>query len=357
MTARLIRVLGGLRRRPWIALLILTALASGGYGVRTASRFLEVELHSGSAERYLDRGERTRRRTHLVLARAELAHCLDIYPDNARLHFLAGRCGRRLGDRDAAEEHLALSRRLGWAEEAIDLERALLRAQQGDLKSREEVLLSFVRRDHPDKVLILEALVQGYRGTYQLYRALDCLDLWLEMQPENTQALLWRGQTRLLLDLHDWAQADYRRVVELDPDEDEGVRKLAELLLASHRAAEALPYCTRWRQRQPGDTGAILGLARCQAELARTEEALGLLHELLTVQPNHAAALALRGKLALQAGQFPEAERWLRRSLAGRPLNGKRCLTFVSVCNPRIEPRRLGIIGAPSNASTRTSPD
>jgi tetratricopeptide (TPR) repeat protein len=318
MTARLASVLRSLRR-PWIAFLVLAALAGGGYGVLVASRFLEIELRSRAAERYLEQSDHTQRRANLSLARAELSRCLDLCPDNGRIHFLAGRTARQLGDSEDAERHLSLARKNGWVEEAIDLEQALLRAQQGDLKSVEGVLLSFVQRDHPDKPRILEALARGYLGTYQLFRALACLDRWVEIQPDNPQALLWRGQTLLLLDRHNAALADYRRVVELDSDEDEGGRKLAEVLLSSHQAAEALPYFTRWRERQPSDTEAILGLARCQAELSRTETAIGLLDELLTAEPKQAAALALRGKLALQAGQFTEAERWLRLSLAEAP--------------------------------------
>jgi tetratricopeptide (TPR) repeat protein len=291
----------------------------GGFGAVALGRVLQVELHARAAERYLEQADRTQRRTHLTLARDELAHCLERAPDSARFHFLAARTARRLGDRESAARHLEKAAQLGWVPEAIDLERILGQAQRGDPNAVEGVLLSFIDRDHPDKALILEALAQGYLRTYQLAGALACLDRWLALQPDNTQALLWRGQTLLLLERRDAALADYRRVVELDPEEDEGRRKLAEVLLASHQTEEALSHFTRWHERQPDDPEALLGLARCQAELARTDEAIALLDRLLSRHPKQAAALALRGKLALEAGQTTEAERWLRRSLAAAP--------------------------------------
>lgn len=309
----------GWRRRLFLMMALLAALAAGSFGVRAVRRAVGAANHACAAEAYLEQSEQRRRRLHLTLARDELNRCRELSPDSARIHFLAARTARRLGYHDEAERLLDRAAQLGWVAEAIDLERALAQAQRGDADRIGGILISFVARDHPDKVLILEALSQGCLATYQLHRALACLDRWLEFQPDNTQALLWRGQTRLLLDRRDAALADYRRVVELDPEDDEGCHKLAELLLSSHQISQALPYFTRWRQRQPDAPEALLGLARCLEELARTDEATALLDHLLSVEPKHAAALALRGQLALQAGRPIEAESWLRKSLALAP--------------------------------------
>ncbi len=298
-----------------LVIALLLALAGGGFGIRAISRAVEAASHARAAEAYLEQSEHSQWRVNLTHARDELIHCRRIRPDNAHLHFLAARTARRLDDYDEAERLLDRAAQLGWVKEAIDLERALAHAQRGDLNPMEGVLLSFVARDHPDKVLILEALSRGYLATYRLHRALACLDSWLEYQADNTQALLWRGQTRLLLGRRDDALADYRHVVELDPEDEEGCRKLAELLLSSHQADQALPYFLHWQRRQPNDPQALLGLAQCQAELGHTDEAIALLDHLLSAEPRNAAALALRGKLALDAGRTTEAESWLRKSL------------------------------------------
>jgi tetratricopeptide (TPR) repeat protein len=319
MIAQLASEIRGSPRRLRLVVALLLALAGGGYGIRAVSHAVQAASHARAAESYLEQSQHRQWRVNLTHAREELTHCRQMSPGNARFHFLAARTARRLDDNDEAERLLDRAAQLGWVKEAIDLERALAQTQRGDLNPIEHVLVSFVARVHPDKALILEALSRGYLATYRLHRALACLDSWLEVQPDNTQALLWRGQTRLLLDRRDDALADYRRVIEVDPEDEEGCRKLAELLLSSHQADQALPGFLRWQQRQPNDSEALLGLAQCQAELARTDEAIALLDRLLSAEPRHAAALALRGKLALDGGRTIEAESWLRKSLALAP--------------------------------------
>lgn len=318
MLARLANGMCGSPRRLGLVIALLLALAAGGFGVCAAARALQASIHVHVAERHLEQSEQRQCRHHLLLARDELSRCRELSPSSARIHFLAARTARRLDDEEA-ERLLDQAAQLGWVKEAIDLERALAQVQRGDLHPIDGVLLSFVARDHPDKTLILEALTRGYLAAYRLNRALSCLDRWLEFQPDNTQALLWRGQTRLLLDRSEAALADYRRVVEGDPEDEEACRKLAELLLSSHQASQALSYFLRWQERQPNDPEALLGLAQCQEELAQTDEARVLLDRLLSSEPRHAAALALRGKLVLNAGQPTEAEGWLRKSLALAP--------------------------------------
>ncbi len=307
------------RRRLGLVFGLVMALAGGGFGIRAVIHTVRAASHARAAKAYLKQSKNRKWRENLTLAREELIHCLRISPEDAQIHFLAARTARRLDDTDEAERLLHRAAQLGWVKEAIDLERALAQAQRGELNPIEGALVSFVARDHPDKALILEALSRGYLASYRLHRALACLDSWLDLQPDNTQALLWRGQTRLLLDRRDDALADYRRANEADAEDEESCRKLAELLLSSHQASQALPYLLRWRQRQPDDPEALLGLARCQEELARTDEAIALLDRLLLAEPRHAAALALRGKLALDAGRIIEAESWLRKSLALAP--------------------------------------
>jgi tetratricopeptide (TPR) repeat protein len=326
------KLLRGLGRRRWLVLLTAALVLPLGLGMTAISRAIRAELHYRAAERALEQCNHARRQANLALAREHLAACLEVQPDSGSIHLLAARTARRSGDYDAASYHLRRARELGWVEEEIRLERDLLQVQQGELDPADTRLLSFLQDDPPEKPLILEALAQGYLKTYQLLRALECLDQWLEIQPDNPQALVWRGQTRLLLGLSGDALEDYQRAIELDPEEDEALEKLAQLLLARHRPREALPHFARWQERQPDNREALLGLARCQAELGRRPEAIHLLERLLSLEPPYAGALAERGRLALEAGQTAAAERWLRQAYGLAPFeretvyNLQRCL-------------------------------
>jgi tetratricopeptide (TPR) repeat protein len=311
--------LRNLRRRPWLALLIPAVLASIGYGAVMFSRQARAEIHLRAAQRELVEADHAQRRSHLANASAELGRCLELRPESADVRFLAAQTARRVSDFADAERQLREAEQLGWVAQAIELERALQRAQQGDLATVATPLLSFVERDHPDKALILEALTQGFMDTYQLPRAVDCLNRWLAIQPDNAQALAWRGQAQVLLGRREQALADYRWAAELDADDNEVAIKLGEMLRTLRRVEEAQAQFTRLRQRQPDNPEVLLGLARCEAELGRLEEAVATLDELLADSPADAGALAERGKIELEAGRPAAAEPWLRKSLSRAP--------------------------------------
>ncbi|HJT77170.1 MAG TPA: tetratricopeptide repeat protein [Gemmataceae bacterium] len=320
------------RRRPWawVAGVAGCFLAVTGFLVY---RQVWAEMHYRRAEEALARSLRVPGPAPVAEARDHLARCLEVWPNSGRVHFLMARAARLAGDADGAARSLRRAEQAGWVKEAIDLEKTLAAVQQGDLERAEPVLDSFVRRDHPDKLFILEALVQGCRRTYQLPRALAYLDAWLSAQPDSVRALVWRGETLLLAGRGRDALADYRKAVEIDPDEDEARLKLAELSLAQHQHEDAVAQFTELLKRHPDQGEALLGLARCREEQGDTAEAVRLLDRLLAAQPEHAGALAERGKIALDAGRPAEAEQWLRHAAAGTPFEREtlyhlyRCLT------------------------------
>jgi tetratricopeptide (TPR) repeat protein len=320
------------RRRPWawVAGVLLAILAVAGYPVY---RQVRAEVHLRRAQEALARSLRVRGPGPLAEARGHLADCLRVWPNSGQVHFLMARAARRAGDADEAARHLRRAEQAGWVAEAIDLEKALVAVQQGDLDRAEPVLADFVRRNHPDKLVILEALVQGCRRTYRLPQALAYLDAWLEAQPDSVRALVWRGETLLLAGRDRDALADYLKAVQLDPQEDEARLKVAELSLALHQHEEATAQFTELLNRHPDQSEALLGLARCRAEQGDAAEAVRLLDRLLSLQPDHPGALAERGKIALDAGNGADAEKWLRQAAAAAPFeretlyNLYRCFT------------------------------
>jgi tetratricopeptide (TPR) repeat protein len=363
-----------LRRHPWLWLggVLGCVLAVAGYAIY---RQVWAEIHLRRAEEALARSLRVKGPAPLVEARSHLACCLRVWPNNGRVHFLMAQAARRAGDLDDAAHSLRRAEQAGWPVEAIDLEKTLAAVQQGDLEGAEPVLASFVQRDHPDKLLILEALVQGCRRTYQLPRALAHLDTWLGSQPDSVRALVWRGETLLLLGRDRDALAAYRQAVEVDPQEDEARLKVAELLLGLHQSEEARAHFTELLNRHPDQGEALFGLACCRVEQGDTAGAVKVLDRLLSLQPEHSGALAQRGKIALDAGSPEDAERWLRRAARVAPFEREtlytlsRCLTVnghtreAEECRDRIrridedrkrlDELRTAIMTAPHDASLR----
>jgi tetratricopeptide (TPR) repeat protein len=290
--------------------LVLVALV--GLVVYEVYWYLWAGYHYQAAEQAVQRRDFEQAQSHLAL-------CLQVWPRSAETHFLAGRTARRAGAYDEARRHLARCKELGWVPEAISLEGALLTAQQGDTAPVEVYLLSCVHKDHPDAGLILEALARGYLQTFQLTRALECLELWLQRQPDEVQALAWRGEVLERLERSQAALEDYRRVVDLDAGRDDTRLRLANLLLRKREPREALTQYEEVYGRQPGNGEALLGLALCRRELGQPEAARQLLDQLLEVEPRNPRALTARGQVASERGQLAEAEEWLRRAVTVAP--------------------------------------
>jgi tetratricopeptide (TPR) repeat protein len=257
--------------------------------------------------------------SHLTAAAAHFAKCLEVRPTSAELHLLAARVARRLGAYDDAERHLSQSQKLGGVAEAISLERLLIEAQRGEMTKVEGFLTACINKEHPDTVLILEAMTYGYMKTYQMASALECLNAWLKLQPDAVQALIWRGSVQRLVSRYLEAADDYRRALELEPENQEARQGLAELLIYSHRPEEALQHFDYLHERRPDNAAITLGLARCQIELGKLQEGKQLLDQLLESQPENVQALAESGKLALDMQQFEEAEGRLRKALRLSP--------------------------------------
>jgi tetratricopeptide (TPR) repeat protein len=110
------------------------------------------------------------------------------------------------------------------------------------------------------------------------------------------------------------AAAEFRRTLEIDPELDEARDRLTMLLLEINQPAEARPHLEYLRRRRPHDANLAVRLAQCLHLLGEPDEAARLLDEVLARSPDLTPALAARGKLALEAGQYAEAEGWLSRA-------------------------------------------
>jgi predicted Zn-dependent protease len=111
----------------------------------------------------------------------------------------------------------------------------------------------------------------------------------------------------------------YRRILELEPDNDDARLSLAALLIQGQNPQEALVHFEHLRARQ-GDTREVLrGLASCRHALNQPEEACRLLDALLAEHPRDGGALTDRGRLALQLESAAAAEKWCRQAVAVTP--------------------------------------
>jgi predicted Zn-dependent protease len=323
--------------------LTILGFGLGGYFVYDWVR--GTAYHRRAAERAMEQRD-------FVAAEKHIDWSLDARPNNPEVQFLAARIKRRAifpilpggadgpgacltagtvrydGSYAAALVHLDKYALLGGLTELLNLEQNLLRAQDGELNmmvqsgddpaSVEQVLLSWIKDDHPDTPLILEALSKAYLESYRLADALQCLNIWLKRQEDN-QALLWRAWIFERIGDEAGALKDYQQALILDPEHDKVRQRVAEMLLRSSGPAEAVGDFERLWQRQIRNPALVLGLARCRKGLGSSDEARQLLDGLLAEKPDYVPGLIERGKLALDERQDNEAENFFRTAVQRAP--------------------------------------
>ncbi len=273
---------------------------------------------------HLRAAQKDLQRRDFAAAQAHLRICRDLRPGAAEVQFLLARASRLGGFLADAEFRLSLSQQLGGPNEAIALERALLRVQQGRWSLPLEVQLqTYIDQNHPDLPDILDTLSQGYVKIYRLNSARYCLDLWLERQPNNVRALLRRGWVKERQHHLEEAVEDYRQAAAAEEDNTTARLRLAETLLFLEQAEEARPLLESLRQQRPEDVEVLLGLARCRRKLGETEAAGRLLEELAGRAPRDPVVLLERGSLALQQKRLDNAENWLRQAVELAPYDYK----------------------------------
>jgi tetratricopeptide (TPR) repeat protein len=203
--------------------------------------------------------------------------------------------------------------------EATRLEWDLLRVQQGDLGDVHIRLRRSITPDHPDALIVLEALARGYLKGDRLYDVMEACELWIARQPEHPWPWLWRGGIYEQLSNFQLALADYRRALENAPDNKDVHLSLAGLYVRSRQPAAAVEHFDFVLQKAPDDEEALLGLAVCRIELGQSEEAVPLLERALANNPNSARGLMLRGRGALELQDLAGAENWLRQATRKAP--------------------------------------
>jgi tetratricopeptide (TPR) repeat protein len=272
-------------------------------------------------QKALDRADFTR-------ARDLLAKALKDKPDDAKLLFLSARTARRADAFEEAEKHLKACDRLKASAEGVALERTLIRAQSGDPKEVEgELAKEAENGKNGDANLILEALGRGNIHVFRFSRALEHLNRLLDRAPDNIPALMVRARIWDRAAAENWGNkpgrhpntvADYRRVVELDPEHYPARLGLANALDDDPQAA--LKEFEHLRKSHPKDATVLVGLARCRIALGEAEEARKLVEAALEKEPKNATAMLELARIGNLNGEPAKAEPWLRKALEIAPV-------------------------------------
>jgi tetratricopeptide (TPR) repeat protein len=302
-------------------LLAIIGVAVGAIGI-----FVWADYHLRAARREVEQG-------HNLAAIGHLMQIRRLRPDQPEVLLLSARVARRSGAWNEAEVLLDRYTELHGDDEALVLERLLLRATRGEAEAAGPILQARIDRDDPSAPLAREALVAGLLYRYRLFDADRQIDAWLKRAPDSPLALLAAGQLHEHLEQADEAIRIYQRVLELDPEFDEVRLRLTGQLLQSNRTEEAIPHLQLLRQRLPEHTQVLLQLGQALDANGRAQEAIAALDECLRFNPEQAAALAERGRIARRDGDLTHAEQWLYQATHLDPGDAKARYQFYLTLN------------------------
>jgi predicted Zn-dependent protease len=310
--ARLVRWLNHQRRRPgrllgYGVLLVVVATAMGAIGVQA---WAYLHLRAGRANLL---------RHHNAEALKHFESCRRFWPDDPTALLLSARASWRLHDFEQANLYLRDYQRAAGSTDDYTRESFLLMAAQGDTDKAEKYCRRLLDQNDPATAHILEALVAGCMRQYRFSEGLVYLQQWLDLEPDDMQALLFQISIDHLRQAPDDAIARYQRVLQLDPDHDGARFRFASTLVENRRYHDAMPHLEMLRQRQPKNMHVLVLLAQCRDFLGEQAEAERLLDVVLTEAPHDPVALAERGRLALRDGDLDAAETWLRHALSHAP--------------------------------------
>ncbi|HKA06416.1 MAG TPA: tetratricopeptide repeat protein [Gemmataceae bacterium] len=294
-------------RRRWLTIAVLiVAAAALTYWV------IESQL---AAQSRMDRVKAALDADEPAVARRLADEYLASRPRSAEAHFRAAQAARRCGDVRGAESHLDDAAKFNWDQSAIEVERALIRAQSGDLRSAEQILVQRFSEDHPDNRYILAVLVPALMAEFRWIEANAAAAKWTDLQPQSARAWSYRGEILERLRKKNDAVTALRRATELDPSDRRSRFALARMLLETKQsAAEAAGHLDWLHEVDPENVAVVVELAVCREAQGRVDEAEVMLDRVIAQRTQGSKAYYHRGRLELNRGRAAAALPFLRRA-------------------------------------------
>jgi tetratricopeptide (TPR) repeat protein len=190
---------------------------------------------------------------------------------------------------------------------------------QSDLLERSQRLRAYAAQD-PTNLALLRDLASTLHAAGEHGQALEVLDRIGETEGASSTVAALRGQVLLALGRWDQAAAVFEAGLLAQPDSAAVAFNLGYALWAAGTSpARAVELFRRAAQIEPANARFHYHLALALEAHDDPQGARRSLHEALVIDPAHAPALAMLGRLALDAGDLDTASTIAERCVRVRP--------------------------------------
>lgn len=252
-------------------------------------------------------------------------HLVQSSPQASEGHYLLAKAARRSGDFAEAASELKRAEELGWNSVEIQRETILARVQSGQIETCKPQLKTIFASDlnHDETTEVYEALANGHLAAFDGPEFQQCLNYWIDWDPEAIQPHLMRAQFFERLANHTDAEKCYADIVRDHPDCREARLRQAACLIELNQpsaAIEPLKACLK-QKREP--RAAVL-LAKSWVQTGEMAAAGHLLAEFVDTADEaiRAEVLEQLGRWHLDQRQAPEAIQRLEAAVKLTPENG-----------------------------------
>jgi tetratricopeptide (TPR) repeat protein len=281
-------------------------------------------LFRGSAQAWWARRAATSelRAGAVSAAQGWLAWLARFRPEDGRADVIRAACFRSLrqGDRFAAAMRSAKQNKA--PPELIEREVKLAQIQSGQLPEDPERQLAAMIEAGASPHDVCTAFVYGFLYRKQSERAKKVLDAWATDFPEHPAAGYMQGVYWRSLGEYALAEDALQAVLQEHPRHELARIALAELLEERGDLERALGHRFHLADSSPSSDTARLNLARLLRKTARIDEAQAVAARLASADEASADALWEWGEIALERGDYQEAQRRFQESHAKRTYEG-----------------------------------
>jgi tetratricopeptide (TPR) repeat protein len=263
--------------------------------------------------RRVEAGQSALARGDFVQAVSALQSAAKAYPSSGRAEFLLAVVYRRLGDYSRFQEHAARAKRLGWPAADLELQELLAFTQSGFADEQtDEALNKLIERGADDWTAeqIYEARARGHLAVYRLSEADMALDFWLQWRPDSVSARFLRAQVAERMNDKGRMVEEYRRIVEVAPENLEARLRYAGALHSNDEIDAAVQEFRRCVAMAPDDIRSQVGLAdslfRQSGITPELEELVAKLMKASLETPHRVRVLGIAARICQTQGKHDQ---------------------------------------------------
>ena len=239
-------------------------------------------------------------------------------PDDGTIDMMSAFCFRQLRQVDRWRDALQAAEEKGISPARIERERELYRIQTGNWREGAESQFAAFAAQGVTAYDVPGAFVSGCLARGRSGLAQQILDAWSADYPNDAHVAYMRGKYWESLFDTEQAQAQYEEAILLEPRHELAHLALAETFEQNDQLNQAFGQYAALGAVSPASEAAAWGAARILRKMGHPDRAQAILEPFARAAEPPADVAVAMGRIAMDRGDLPTAERWFERAGLGQ---------------------------------------